>query len=121
MRVVDVVFGAAPILPTEMIPSTAFINKYVKSIEPERRRIFPRIGRLVPILALFTDDTTAYIGLAEVEEQKGEVICEASKMTMVPPNLEAVLKMKTKSARTFIKKAKRELAVRTCLLIAGGF
>lgn len=41
-----------------------------------------------------------------------------AKLTTIPPNSETVLTTRYKSAETFIVEAKRELALRTCSLIA---
>lgn len=54
-EVVNVVFRVSPITATKMILETAFINKFVKSIEPDQRRIVPINGRSVPILASFCE------------------------------------------------------------------
>lgn len=73
-------FGAAQILSTEMVLGTAFINIFVKPVEPELRRIVLIIGRPIPILASFSDARTAHIGLAGNEEDSGEDICEAANL-----------------------------------------
>lgn len=59
--VLDEVLGAAPILPAKMILGKAFTDNSIKSIEPERRRIVPNIGRPVPVLTLFTYGTIAHV------------------------------------------------------------
>lgn len=74
----------------------------------------------MPILALFTGVTTAHAILTEGSENKEENLCDVTKTTRVPPNLEAVLKTMTKSEGNLVVAAKRELTVRTCLAVAGG-
>lgn len=101
-----------------MILGSIFIYKFIKSIEPKCRRIGSEIGRSVSVLASFTDVTTAHVGLDGPDKDKEEVICEVAKRTTVQSNLDAILKMITNSAGTFIVKARRELTVRTCLRVA---
>lgn len=101
-----------------MVLRPAFIDNYITSFEPERRRIVSRIGRPVPILAAFTDATVPHVNFGETEEDGKDAICEVAKMKTIPPSSEAVMKMVTRSTGTFIVEAKRELIVRTSLLVA---
>lgn len=53
-----------------MILRTAFIDKFVKSIERERHRTVAGVGQPVPFLAQFTHATTDNVDLAKAEKDK---------------------------------------------------
>lgn len=95
-EVVDVVPRVAHILATKMILGKAFIDKFIKSIEPERRHIISETGRQLPILVSITDATTTHIGLEKAKRDKDEVKCAVAKITTILPRSKPVLTMTTK-------------------------
>lgn len=117
-KATNVVFGVAEILATKMILSTAVIYMSFRSNEPVRHCIALDVSRPLPILESLINATTAQIGLFDTEKEKEEATCQVARLTMILPYLEAVLTRKNKSVGTFIVEAKRELIVRTRLLIA---
>lgn len=72
----------------------------MKSIKPEHARILSGISQPMSVDAAFTDAIPAHVLSDRTEEDKKEVVCKVAKMMTVLPNLESVLTITTKSART---------------------
>ena len=95
---VDYYFGIVDDLPPKLLVGTSFINKYIQSIKPLKRKIYPIHSRPVPLIACKTEDKTFGINTIHTptaptwtEETEIHVPLRVARQCVIPANCQKLV------------------------------